>query len=448
MSTCVVVGGGVVGLLGARLASGRYDRVMLVERADRWGGLLGSFRRNGAVYDFGTHIPARTGNAALDEILYGNAEQAERGFHAFPYLRSENYFGGRWYPTSPLIDARALPQEQYLQGLPELLQAKGAVPEETNLARHLLATFGDTFTERIYRPVIHKLLGADLENVHRDVLRVFGLQRLIALDPSTTRELKALGRLDASLGFHSYLEGSPSAPYQYPRGDQGIGWWPEQLLADLRSRNVELLDGEEVTRIVHDGGAVKSVELKKAGNVVCDRLIWSIPPVFALRAAGLPLTGAPPTFRTHTLCHFEFGRPLLKSEPQYVLVWEPGLLSYRITLYPSITPDRSALKRFNLTVEVLGDATFADKTANIVEAVRKELVQLGIVDRDNPVLEQFGTYEGPSFPVINDSFLAAAQAQTATLQQLRNLVVLGRGAGATFFINDLLRQAHETLTRA
>lgn len=446
MKTCVVVGGGIVGMLSALLAAERYDDVWLIEKGRDFGGLLGSFERNGAIYDYGTHVPARTGIEDLDRMLYGDPAATAASFHLLPYLRSENFFGGRWNETSPLIDARTLAPTDYARGVVELLQAPGPRADETNLFQYLKDSFGSVFTELIYRPVIGKLLGAEIETLHREVLRIFGLQRLIALTPETTRDLKTIRRFDNSLGFHSYTEGSPPLPYQYPKGNNGIGWWAHELLNRLRRTGVKLVSESEVRSIRSSNGIAKSVVLGNGKELPCTRLIWTIPPALAMRAAGMELRGKPPRFRTHTLCHFRFRDPLLKSLPQYLLCWAPEYLSYRITLYPNISPDRAASGCVNLTVEVLGNSDASQRTAEIERRVRDELIEMKIVAADNPVLDTFSQYLGNSFPVFTEDLPIVARAQSDQLvAEFRNLTLFGRGAGPSFFINDLLIQAHERM---
>lgn len=445
MSTCVVVGGGVVGMLCALVAKSRHQHVVLVEKADRCGGLLGSFERNGAIYDYGTHIPGPTGISALDELLYGEPAARERDYHSFHYLLSENYHNGRWYPSSPLIDARTLPDEQYQRGVLEMLLAPGAAATERNLLQHLIGTFGTTFTEAIYRPVLRKLVGEELENLDREVLRLFGLERLIVLTPEVSRDLKKVRGYDASMGFHSYTEGASTIPYVYPKGNRGISFWPAQLEAKLRGAGVEILTREGVKRIHLAGGRAKAVELESGRRIAADLVLWTIPPVFACQAAGLQLTGPRPRFCSHTLVHLRYANPLLKSAPQYVLVWDPARLSYRITLYPNITPDRRAEGTNHLTVEVLGDPSSAQSLGANAAKVEREMVEIGIVAEDNQVLDRSAAFLGPSFPVMTPEFLDGVERQAGALRaEVSNLLLLGRG-GTTFFINDLLRHAWRTL---
>lgn len=441
--TCVVVGGGVVGLLAAYLASKNYDKVILIERSTHLGGLLGSFERNGAIYDYGTHVPAFTGIDELDDALYGTASERQAQYHFLPYLRSENFFSGKWNTTSPLIDSRSLPSEDYTQGILALLEAPGADPENDNLYQYLINTFGETFTEKIYRPVMKKLLHTELENIHKVVLKTFGLQRLIALTPEVTRDLKTLKNYDASLGFHSYTEGSPGIPYCYPKGNKGISHWPETLLAKIKNAGVSVMTGVFVQHIHQTDAQIQSLTLNDGTSIICDHVLWTVPPALALKAANLPLNTAPPVFRTHTLCHYQFRDPFLKSFPQYLLCWDSSMLSYRITLYPNISEDRRATGCHNLTVEVLSDATAEAKIQEISNTVLGELRTMQVVGHDNPLIDSQVNFLGHSFPVVTKEFLDNAKyLQERVELAFSNITLLGRGAGATFFINDLLIETY------
>ena len=437
--TCIVVGGGVVGLLAAYLAKKNFENVILVERSSSIGGLLGSFEHEGALYDYGTHIPAITNINDLDHILFGSEQERLNTYHHFPYLRSENYFNSKWNLTSPLISTASLPEKIYSRGIEELLEAKGADQSETNLEKYLIDTFGLTFTREIYKPVFKKLLNEDLNNLHKNLLKTFGLQRLIALTPDATKQLKILPKYDNSLGFHSYTDGSPALPYCYPKGVNGIGFWGEQLLNKVLEAGVVIKTKDSISKINLQGASVRSVLLADNTEIKCDHVFWTVSPALALKSVGLEVKVSAPVFRTHTLCHFEFKKPLLKVIPQYLLCWDVDMISYRITLYPNITEDRAKVQKYNLTVEVLSDSSAAEMQEQISEKVLAELKTMNIVSGDNELLARKIEYMGNSFPILTEQFLRdAKELQNRVEEEFSNLTLLGRAAGTTFFINDLL----------
>jgi hypothetical protein len=437
--TCVIVGGGLVGLLAAYLAAKKFNKVILIEKASNAGGLLGSFEFNGAIYDYGTHIPAITNIDDLDQILYGNKNERVEKYEHFPYLKSENYFMGEWNLSSPLPKAINLPKEIYAQGIIELLEASGSSPSEVNLEKYLISTFGNTFTTHIYKPILKKLLNEDLSKLNKNVLKLFGIQRLIALTSEVTKDLKSIPKYNACLGFHSYTDGAPALPYCYPKGSNGIGFWSDQLLNKTLQAGVEIKLNKSVSKIYLNNAKIQSIELNDGSQIKCDWVFWSIPPALAFKAAGVKISSHAPKFRTHTLCHFEFEKPFLKLFPQYLLCWDADMISYRITLYPNITKDRSISKRYNLTVEVLSDSSAEERRETILEEVLEEIRLMKIVSFDNKVIVSMVEYMGNSFPVLTEEFVENTHnLQSQINLNFSNLGLLGRASGDAFFINDLL----------
>ncbi|WP_422684474.1 NAD(P)-binding protein [Candidatus Methylopumilus universalis] len=444
--TCVVVGGGIVGLLAAYLAAKKFTKVILIEKSLNAGGLLGSFEFNGALYDYGTHFPSITNIDDLDQILYGTKNERTEKYEHFPYLKSENYFMGEWNLSSPLPSTLSLPREVYAQGIIELLEAPGSNPSELNFEKYLISTFGNTFTTHIYKPILKKLLNEDLGKLDKNVLKVFGIQRLIALTSEVTKDLKSIPKYNDCLGFHSYTDGAPTLPYCYPKGSNGIGFWSDELFKKTLQAGVEIKTSKFVCNIDLNNTKIKSVELNDGSQIKCDLVFWSISPTLALKAAGVKISSIPPKFRSHTLCHFEFEGPFLKLFPQYLLCWDVEMISYRITLYPNITKDKSKLQRYNLTVEVLSDASAETRSQYILEKVLDEIRLMKIVSYDNKVLASKVEYMGNSFPILTVEFIDNLHKMNTQINDnFSNLILLGRGSGGNFFINDLLIDTYNKL---
>jgi len=448
MSRCIIIGAGSVGILAAYLCTQKYDEVFLIDKDDNLGGLLSSFEINGAFYDYGTHIPGRTGNSIIDEFFYGDDESIEKNYYKFPYLKSENYFKGEWNKTNTLLDVRKLNEIDYLRGLVELLEAPGLDGTEVSLSEFLSKTVGKTYTEKAYKPVVEKLQGSDisLEELVPEVLRIFGLQRVIALTNDVTKELKTKPRLDASLGFHRYDDGDRDDFYFYPKGNQGIGKWMDSAVAKLKKCGVKIITGESVSSISHVDRDIDSITLSSGEKLELDHLVWTVPAFLAFKAANITFSAAPPKFRNHILCHYEFDKELLKKVPQYLLCWASEFYSYRITLYPNITPDKEKSSRNNLTVEVLSGKLDEEIVSNILNIVHDELIKLKIVDEDAKILTSKMQDLGAGFPVLSIDFMENVKKQSAFLSDsLSNFSLLGRASGRGFFINDLLLDTYSNL---
>jgi len=448
MSKCVIIGAGTVGILSAYLCTKKYDEVILIDKDTNLGGLLSSFQINGATYDYGTHIPGRTGNENIDEFFYGKKEVIDENYYKFPYLKSENYFRGEWNTTNTLLDVRKLEEIDYLKGLVALFEAPGLDGTEKTLADYLNKTVGGIYTDKAYKPVIEKLQGADisLDEIAPDVLRLFGLQRVIALNNDVTKELKNNSRLDASLGFHRYEDGDRNNYYYYPKGNNGIGKCMDDAVDKIKELGVKIITGQSVSYISHVGGNVESLTLSNDEKIELDKLIWTVPAFLAFKAANIENLAKPPAFRNHLLCHYEFDKKLLKTKPQYLLCWDQDYYSYRITLYPNITTDKQKSSRFNLTVEVLSGKLDDATINNMINIVHDELIRLKVVDADSNILESKMQNLGAGFPVFSIDFIDEVKKQAELLSNsLKNFSLLGRASGKGFFIHDLLLDAYKEI---
>jgi protoporphyrinogen oxidase len=448
MSRCIIIGAGSVGILSAYLCAQKYDEVFLIDKDNNLGGLLSSFEINGAIYDYGTHIPSRTGNGMIDEFFYGGDDNIEKNYYKFPCLKSENYFKGEWNKTNTLLDVRKLNEIDYLRGLVELLEAPGLDGTEISLSDFLCKTVGKTYTEKAYKTVVEKLQGTDigLEELVPEVLRIFGLQRVMALTNDVTKELKTKPRLDASLGFHHYDDGDRDDYYFYPKGNHGIGKWMDSAVAKLKKNGVKIITGESVSSISHVDGNIASITLSSGEELSLDHLVWTVPAFLAFKAANITFSAKPPEFRNHILCHYEFDKPLLKTEPQYLLCWASEYYSYRITLYPNITPDKGKSSRNNLTVEVLSGKLEDGIVNDLLDIVHEELIKLQVIDKDAIILASKIQDLGAGFPVFSIDFMKNVKKQSSLLSDsLTNFNLLGRASGRGFFINDLLLDAYKQL---
>lgn len=445
MKRIVVSGGGLIGIFSALMAARNGNKVILIEKNKNIGGLLSSFERNGAIYDYGTHVPANTQIKEIDDILFGSESDINEDWYKIDYLTAENFFEGKWCETSPLPDATSLPEDTYMKGIVQLLNTKN-IDGKDNLGKYLDDNFGEIFKNEIYAKILSKLQGKTPDELHIEVLRTFGLGRVIGFKEEVTKRLKALPEYDRVLGFNSYIDGDRSGFYLYPKGNNGIGKWIKLLEKKLEENSVEIVTEHSINKINHENNKIDSIELDNGRSIELDELVWTTPLFFAFNAASIEPPKASVEFRTTTLVHLRYKEQLLKTFPQYLLNWDKDYLSYRLTLYPNITTDKDKSSVNNITIEVLSDNSAKDKQEEIEKRIIDEMVQLNIVSKDNEVIDSMTQYLGPTFPVFNEDFINVAIKQNEVLsQKLTNFIPLGRGTGKAFFINDLLVQAYENL---
>ena len=444
MTQSLVIGGGISGILAALLLRERGEEVCLVERNDSCGGLLRSWTSPGGLsFDYGTHILQETGVAEIDRLLFDQID--EERWHTLRVLKTGNYYGGKLNEHSPFIDASRLPQADYQQGLVDLLCAAPGQAAPANAQQALEAHFGVTYTRTILTPVLQKLYGCGLDDLHPSSHRLFGLTRLLALNPEVSRELKKIPLFDDRLAFHSYREGRSPLRHFYPKSG-GIGEWVKLLLGKMKTAGVRLLTGEQIKQFRAEGRDVRAVILAEGRELECQRLVWTLPAGMFLGLAGAPGAPAqPPLLRTTTLFHFVFDAPFL-TDLHYFSCFEPAMASFRVTLYPNIGREDGApiAGPCRCTVEVLSANDL--ERERVAATIPAELARMGVLPAGAKVLFRHSEAVAAGFPVMTSRFVeqsgkTAAQAR----ERFRNVRFLGRGQGGAFFMNDVLRETFEAL---
>jgi len=440
-NTVCIVGGGLAGLLSSILLADKFEQVLLIEKGDQCGGLLTSVKDDrGNYYDLGTHIPELMTDPELNELLYGTPEELAENWTQFAHLPVGNFFNGQWNMGNSLVDTRSLLEEDYNQGILELL-ALDKPSQSENLDAYLRETVGPTFTDKVFQPILMKLYGSGTKDLSlQSSIGYFGLSRVIALTTSVTKALKTLDVFDAKLGYHNYLDQKLKAAHLYPKNLKGVSYWMERLVGMAQSKGVQILTNESVEKIHHSDKKITEIYLSSKGKVGCDLLIWTAAPGLALHVAGIPGAHKGPRTRATSLFHFAFDKELLIKESLYVWCWDSGFKTFRITLYPSLNPHVTPALN-NLTAEVLSTSDEAEDIT--LEDIQKEMVDLGIVSKNAKVLSQIKQVLHNTFPVPTDDDNNHARANLDRLHEaFSNVMVVGRFAGNAWFLTDVIKETY------
>lgn len=449
MSTTVVVGGGIAGIVCALLSAGRSKRVVLIEKEPELGGLFRSETRevggSSLSFDMGSHFLRETGIPELDRLIFGQSEPEQ--WLSLGNLRGGGFYGNALNSSSPFVDAREMTKPQdYSRGLVELIEH--CVPrnkEFPDLEGQLTASFGPTLTDSLFRPILEKkFLGCRLSELAPDSHALFGLSKIIALTPDATRKLKNLPGLDATLAFHSSSEGASPLRNFYPRSG-GIEAWIKYLQAKLKNAGVEIMTRTAVERLEFKAGTVTRLSLSGRQNIDVTRLIWTIPVPGFLLAAGIPLPEklSPPRRLYTSIYHFVFDRKF-QTDVHYVQCHSPDLKSFRLTLYPNVQPVDSARSYWHLTTEMITpdepDLELLGKTAEA------ELRTMGILGAQSRKLHQHSELLKDGFPCPTIAFYAQADKLLDFAKgRFENVDFLGRAAGRSFVTNQVLAQVYQQL---
>ena len=429
----------VAGLLLIR--EGGHD-VHLIERDARVGGLFRSTRYpGGPAYDMGIHYAIETGVAELDSVLFD--ELAEDEWHIFSDSLPEGHvFGGRLNVESGCIDARALPDDLYARGLVELLDCRDASANVRTLAEELETEYGPTFTEYIFRPVMRKLTGCELETLAPGAQHRFHIPRLIVLPSDAAKRLKKLPEFDRRIAYTRISDGRSGVRKFYPR-QGGIGQWPERMAKRLVTAGARISTGTGIDEVTADGGRATSVALSNGEILSCDLLVWTVPQVFLARALGVPTTQSRPRFRHLLLLHYLFEKGVIPGV-HWVSIYDNNRAAYRATFYDNIAP-ANCIDGSRVTVEVLRSGPNGD-VEGTDQQVRGELAELGLVEDVSSGRLMGHVWLPNSLPLK----LAENDSETSSpdpLNVLANVIMVGHATGKTFSQDAVLKSVMAKIRR-
>lgn len=433
MKGVVVVGGGITGLLSVIMLKDHYELVYLIEREEKCGGLLRSVvNEDGVYFDMGTHIPVETLVNEVDDILFEEMKNEE--WFKLPNLEVGNVFKGKLYDKSPYVYTPYMEESRYNKGLAQLLACTDGELDTSNLETYSNGYFGETFTKDIFEPLMKKLLGESLDRLHPSALNLFNYTRLIVGDTSMSRELKKSSIYNEKLAYASFNEGiSPNRKY-YPKKRKGVELWVEQLVSKAEQKGVRFLNSTTIVDVKHENNEINKVILQDGTIIETDLVVWTTAPANLLRIADIPLGSKPPKFRKMTLHNYVFDMPFL-TDNHYIYCTDESVNSFRVTIYPNITPSVEQSAPYNCTVEVL-----TDQDANVLalnENIIEELRDMGIITTEAIVLSKSYIEIKNGFPILTNNFINAVQAQREIVRdRLKNVVLVGKASGEVFFLNE------------
>lgn len=448
----VIVGGGIAGLLSAILLKRQYkdDNIVLIESEPECGGLLRSIKTDpGYEFDYGTHVIGETGITDLDDIV---CPKNQAQWSSLPKLKPGNIVNGHFHKMSQLLYAKALPKEVLAQATYELLASPPKNSDDAkNLEEYCHLTYGETFTEQLFVPLMKKLTHTDINQLHPDALALFGFNRLIIGDQFMMKELKQIARLDSILGFETYNEGVSSLKCFYPKHGKGIGLWIEEMVEQASELGVEILVDTQVTGFDKPASKVISLSTNNPNypTINLAELVWTTPLFPLIKLAELPFESHyRPKINQVVLHHFAFDKAF-ETNNFHVYLNQPDLVGFRVTLYSNISEENAVNGAHRCTVEVLIDQDI-NIDNNTLERMRgqilDELVATGIVNQHALPLYQASQLTKNGFPVYTNNFVKELARQRYCVEEIDNIHILGKASAKHFFMTDVLKEIYNHFT--
>jgi protoporphyrinogen oxidase len=430
----VIIGAGPAGLTAAYELARQGVSPLLVEKADKVGGIARTETYKGYHFDIGGHrfytkVPAIQ---RLWEQMLGDE------FRLVPRL-SQIYYRNRFFKY-PLDAVDALGKLGPAEGLRILLSYAQARlrPSRTEdsyeewmtnrFGRRLYDTFFRTYTEKVWGIPGHQIRAE------------WAAQRVqsLSLRRAITHALFGRDRSQSLIGeFH------------YPVHGPGMMW--QRFRQSVEDMGGQVWLGAEALRLQRDGGRVASVVIQQDGalrQVTADHVISTMPLAELIGRLDPPPESVVAAAR-HLTCRAFILVGLIVQRPhlfpaQWIYIHHPGLKVGRVQNFKNwsaaMVPDPATT---GLGMEYFcteGDEFWRMPDDALVEMAGRELVALDLA-QDGDVVDGVVFRQPAAYPVYDGAYREPLRTVRAFLAGLSNLQTIGRSG-----LHRYNNQDHSMLT--
>lgn len=461
----IIIGAGPAGLTAAYelLSQPETYSVTLLEADSRVGGISKTVRHAGNRMDIGGHrffskdervtawwermLPTQ-GQPALDERLLGKSAhlspngpdpETEDRVMLTRQRVSRIYFGGSFYDYPISLKWSTIRSMGFWTtiraGFSYLAACLRKLPE-TSLENFYINRFGRVLYGMFFESYTEKVWGRHPRSISADwgAQRVKGLSILALLTNILQRLLPASRRT---------VETSLIESFSYPKFGPGQLW--ETVLDEVRLRGGDVRMNARVTGFTTDGNIIASVNCGSE-SIPCDLVLSSMP----LRdlVAGLPeapadikriAIGLP--YRDFVTVGLLVNRLNLKNTTGiktlgdivpdcWIYVQDAGVMLGRIQIFNNWSPYmvQDPLHTVWIGLEYFcaeGDAFWSMTEEACVKLAVSELVRIGVIDAETPVLDSCRERVEKAYPAYFDTY-GEIETVKSYLDTIDNLYCIGR----------------------
>lgn len=428
----IIAGGGIAGLFAASvLLEKGFDNITIVERGDVVGGLLKSKIYPSPLgdmvpysFDYGTHFVIKTGNENIDRVL--DLDINEQEYYQYSNSLPEGqYINSKLYCDSGCANATLFSSEVFEKIESEISDLiKNQQPKcGDNLKELFLSKYGETATKNIYEPALEKFTGQNIEGLDTITETAFNSSRIILKGRQSSKKLKESSGWDDVVAYAHYLDGRSAIKKYYPK-ESGVDLWVKKIEARLILGGVRMLKLSEIETLYVDKKRIKTVKLGDKGNIDCDYLIWTLPPIFLSKMTDIKVPSRPPVFRSVSIINIITDTMPVKG-PYWFTIYDPDIRSFRVTVYDNFT-NKGSGRKYRLSVEVLHNNDFKGSAAD-QKSIFHELKTMNILPDDALLLWSCHELIPVGFPILKSGDVEIYEQQIDVLQQsLENLYIVNR----------------------
>lgn len=453
--SAVVVGGGLAGIAAAILLAQRGQQVTIIERNETIGGLWQPYiNQHGERFTQGVRIPETTGIDALDDALFGDVVNGD--WHVFSTLLKEGHtFNGITDDICGCIDTTQLDQSTYQQGFSELLAASGPIGQKgpcqpySNQKQQLDAIYGETFTETIYRPLMRKYVGRELEDLAPHTHRTLIPQRLKIGNADLASKLHHCPQYGATIAHESWIDLGDryKGRFIYPtQGDSPT--WVDYMINKATQLGVKFSTSSQVATVHHANKKATGVTLHNGQRINCDTLVWTIPSVFLANAADLPYVGSPPAMRDLHLTYLTLNEPA-NTDMFYLTDFDADHAMFRATFLNNLAEGLKVDGPQRVVIETFTSASERDDHEYIAKLVTDELIHTGVIAGDHAGIKHMESSVIQNIrPVYTPAQLTETAYSTSVLgNQLNNVIFGGRSSTTCYLAPHVFIEVYNAINQ-
>ncbi|MGH9172920.1 MAG: FAD-dependent oxidoreductase, partial [Vicinamibacterales bacterium] len=402
--------------------------VDLYEAAPALGGMAGTMRRNGYLWDFGPHRFHSANPAIIETVkdLVGDDLEGRR-------RTTRVYFMGDFYdyPLNATNLLSNLPKSLAAMSLLDFMvtRAKQRIrpTPDDSFETWVVNRFGRRLYDVYFGPYTEKVWGRD----PRELSASWAAQRVAVVDLWDLL-LRVMKLRRGDNGFH---HSEFKNDFWYPRN--GIGQIAEGMAAKATAAGANLLTGARISAVEHDGTAIRAIEYLKDGQAhrqECDACVSSLPLPLLVQllrpAAPAEVLEAARSlqFRAMIFLFLEIDKPKVTSDHW---TYFPGpMLFNRISEMRNFSDDAAPEGKTSLTLEItcdIGDEIWTMPEEQIYERAVTELAATGLITKEQ-VLGHFFRRLSHAYPTYDIDFEAKIGHMAYHLADYDNLVNAGRQA--------------------
>ena len=458
--TILIVGGGISGLFAAFLAQKRNPnkQVIVIEKADKVGGLLKSFDYGGGrVFDHGVHTFYETGIAEIDDFMQSVLPVDDWHFME----RYERDLGGSWYNgttqyDTPYIDLQSIMpslRENYIASLFGNLNFDEPLISDESAINYAIRRYGENIAQNVIRPVIEARQGISADDVHWLAIKIQGLDRIKLLPSKSVEVLSEAPSFQGRIAFpnqRNYPAKYLSNKRSYYPAKFGLGSYIEKMVEALQNSGIEIYTSTSIEHFSYRHDKISEVRIRQNDNKFndfkVDKVYWSV---------GMPALMASLDLSTQS---YSFDRPdqtvicnlLVRNKPRcggvYYIFFHGHERIHRVSFGYNYSRQPLNDNGYPISVELIYPGTVS--VDNCALDVVKWLKEAGILEDKNEILFSAVEKFPGGYPKLSQKNITSIKSMRNEIlnTKLQNLVPIGLLARENLFFQfDLMRHVHEVV---